>query len=155
MSRVKRGPHSQTAMPTIFCASGSMVTCSVHCSYSQRRRTGATRTTERNRKAVCLNMNVSCYNEGHTFKQPWINTCRALWATASASMVTIRNCSALDCGERLACQANTTHTLYTARLLCALRISLFPDRLPLIAGGIRIRAYRRDRILCAGLQNQL
>jgi hypothetical protein len=63
--------------------------------------------------------------------------------------------SALDCGERLACQANTTHTLYTARMFCALRISLFPDRLPLLAGGIRIRAYKRDRILCAGSQYQL
>ena len=64
-------------------------------------------------------------------------------------------CSALDCGERLARQANTTHTLYTARMFSALRISLFPDRLPYVAGGIRIRACRRDRILCAGLQNQL
>ena len=53
-------PHIQTAMPTLFCASYSMVTCSVHRSYSQLRRTGATRTTERNRKSVCLIVNVSC-----------------------------------------------------------------------------------------------
>ena len=119
MSRVKRGPHSQTAMPTIFCASGSMVTCSVHRSYSQLRRTGATRTTERNRKAVCLNVNVSCYNEGHTFKQPWINTCRALWATASASMVTIRNCSALDCGEKVSLPGqHKSHIIYGTSVMC-------------------------------------
>ena len=59
-ARAKKQPHIQTAMPTIFCASGSMVTCSVHRSYSQLRRTGATRTTERNRKSVCLIVNVSC-----------------------------------------------------------------------------------------------